>query len=102
LRIGEAAVGRETLENGIGIADCLTKLAIFYDREALRCAKARAYFAAAVLQAAALEAMLHSMWPLFPEQVKKTTVHKGWKLKTKRNRFLKFKFAHLIKIAKEL
>ncbi len=86
----------------MGISDRLTKLAAFYDREALRCAKARAYFAAAVLQAAALEAMLHSMCSLYPEEVKKTTVYKGWKFKTKRNRFLEFKFAHLINIAKEL
>ena len=84
------------------ITERLTKLAIFYDGEARRCAKSRAYFAASVLQAAALEAMLHSMCSLYPEQVKKTIVYKGWKFKTKRNSFLEFKFVHLIKIAREL
>ena len=84
------------------ISDRLTKLALFYDREATRCAKGRAYFAASVLQAAALEAMLHGMCSLYQNEVKKTSVYKNWKFKTKRNKFLEFKFAHLIKIAKEL
>lgn len=101
-KIEGLSIDKEVLGKDMEISDRLTKLAAFYDQEALRCAKARAYFAAAVLQAAALEAMLHSMCSLFPEQVKKTTVYKGWKFKTKRNRFLEFKFAHLIKIAREL
>ncbi len=84
------------------IDERLVKLAVFYDKEALRCAKARAYFAATVLESAALEAMLYGMCALFLEDVKRTSVYKNWKFKTKRNRFLEFKFAHLIKIAQEL
>jgi NurA-like 5'-3' nuclease len=84
------------------ISDRLVKLAVFYDREALRCANARAYFAATVLESAALEAMLYGMCSLFSDDVKRTTIYKNWKFKTRRNRFLEFKFSHLIKIAKEL
>lgn len=84
------------------ITDRLGKLASFYHREAKKCLKGKAYLAACVMQGSALEASLQSMCFLFPEEVKKTTVYKKKKFRTKRNKALEFKFYELINIADEL
>jgi len=80
----------------------LAKLAVFYDREAGRCLRGRAYHAACVMQAAALEAFLQAMCFLYPEDVKKTTVCRRKRFRTKRSRALEFKYHELINIADEL
>lgn len=87
---------------GMDISDRLGKLAIFYHREAGRCARGRAYLAACVMQGAALEAWLQAMCFLYPEHVKKTTVYQKKKFRTKRNKALEFKYYELINIADEL
>jgi hypothetical protein len=87
------------------ISDRLSKLAIFYDREARKCVRGRAYLAGCVMQGAAQEALLHSMCFLFPDDVKKTTVyHKKEKrgFRRKRNKALEFNYTQLINIADEL
>jgi hypothetical protein len=84
------------------IADRLSKLALFYHREASRCERGRAYLAACIMQGAALEALLHGMCFLYPNDVKKTTVYHKKKFRTKRNRALEFKYYELINIADEL
>jgi len=86
----------------MGISDRLIEVANHYHREARKCAKARAYLAACVMQASALEAGLHAMCFLFPEQVKKSTVYQKKKFKRKRSRALDFKYYELINIADEL
>jgi len=55
------------------ISDRLSKLAVFYHREAKKCTKGKACLAACVMQGAALEASLHTMCSLYPAQIKKTT-----------------------------
>lgn len=84
------------------ISERLSKLAIFYDREATKCVQGRAYLAACVMRGAALEASLHAMCFLYPERVKKTTVYQRKRFRTKRNKALEFKFYELINIADEL
>ena len=84
------------------ITDRLGKLANFYTREAQKCLKGHAYLAACVMQGAALEARLQAMCFLFAPAVKKTTVCQRKRFRTKRNRFLEFKYYELINIADEL
>jgi hypothetical protein len=84
------------------ITDRLGNLARFYDREASKCIKGRAYLAACVMQGAALEANLQAMCFLYPEHVKKTTVYQKKRFRTKRNKALEFKYYELINIAAEL
>ncbi len=84
------------------ISDRLGKLAGFYDLEARRCVRARAYLAACVMQGAALEAALQAMCFLYPERVKKTTVYQKKRFRRKRNKALDFKYHELINIADEL
>jgi hypothetical protein len=84
------------------ISERLTKLAQFYDKEAIRCKRGRAYLAACVMQGAALEAMLQAMCFLYPSELKKTSVYKKKHFRTKRNKALEFKSYELIKIADEL
>jgi hypothetical protein len=59
----------------VNISDRLMQLMGTYHREARRCVRARAYLAATVMQVAAFEAGLHAMCCLYPEEVKKTTIH---------------------------
>jgi len=66
------------------ISDRLGKLARFYDREARKYVKGRAYLAACVMQGAALEASLQSMCFLFPEHVKKTPTYQKKRFRKKR------------------
>lgn len=85
--------------------DRLGKLANFYKREADKCLRGRAYLAACVMQAAALEAFLQAMCFLYPEDIKKTTVYQKKKkngFRRKRNKALDFKYFELINIADEL
>jgi len=84
------------------ISDRLTKLALFYHREAKKCVKGRAYLAACVMQGAAMEASLHTMCFLYPEQIKKTTVYQKKKFRRKRSKALDFRYYELINIADEL
>jgi hypothetical protein len=84
------------------ISDRLGKLATFYHRRACKCSRARAYFAASVMQGAALEAALQAMCFLYPNEVKKTTVYQRKKFEGKRNKALEFNLYQLIKIAEEL
>jgi len=84
------------------ISDRLGKLAGFYQREARKCARARAYFAASVMQAAALEAALQAMCFLYPEHVRKATVYQRKKFVGKRYKALEFNLYQLIKVAEEL
>jgi hypothetical protein len=53
------------------------------------------------MQGAALEANLQAMSFLYPEDVKKTTVYRKKKFRTKRNKALEFKYYELINIAAE-
>jgi hypothetical protein len=86
----------------VEISDRLGKLAGFYDREAKKCLKGRAYLAACVMQGAALEAALHAMCFIYPQEVKRTTVYQRKKFRRKRNKALDFKYYELINIADEL
>lgn len=84
------------------ISDRLTRLAVLYDKEATKCAKARAYLAACIMQASALEAMLLGMCFLFPAEVKRTaTYNKRKRFRRKRSKALDLTFEELIKIADE-
>jgi hypothetical protein len=80
----------------------LVKLAVFYDREAGRCIRGRAYHAACVMQAAALEASLQAMCFFYRAQLNNTTVYRKKRFRTKRNKALEFKYYELINIADEL
>lgn len=84
------------------ITDRLGKLANFYHREARKCIKGRSYLAACVMQGAAFEARLQAMCFLYSNEVKKTTVYKRKRFRTKRNKALEFKYFELINIADEL
>jgi hypothetical protein len=84
------------------ISDRLTRLAMFYDKEAGRCAKGSAYLAACVMQTSALEAMLQGMCFLFPRDVKRSTAFQRKKFRRKRSKALDFTLNELVKIADEL
>ncbi len=87
------------------MSERLQKTARLYHLEAGKCLQGKAYLAACVMQAAALEGLLQAMCCLYPEDVKKTAVYQK-KLKRgfqrKRNRALDFKYVELINIASEL
>jgi hypothetical protein len=76
-------------------------LATYYAREARKCSKGKAYFAATIMQVSAFEAALQAMCFLYPEPVKKTTVYQKKRFRTKRNKALEFKLHELINIAAE-
>ena len=89
----------------MAISDRLITVVNFYHREARKCVRGRAYLAACVMQAAALEGGLQAMCFLYPEDIKKTTVYqrkakRGFR--RKRNKALEFKYVELINIADEL
>jgi hypothetical protein len=84
------------------ISDRLGGLARFYDLEAARCAKGRAYLAACAMKASALEALLQAMCFLYADEVKKTSVYQDKKFKSKRYRALEFRLYDLINIADQL
>lgn len=77
-------------------------MSLFYHREAERCASKRAYFAACILTAAALEAILLSMCYIEDRTVRRTAIYKQKRFKSGRNRFLEFNLYQLIGIAAEL
>ena len=60
----------------VDTSDRLAKIALFYHREAERCADNGAYFAACVLSAAALEALLLSMCYVEDRAVRRTLIYK--------------------------
>jgi hypothetical protein len=82
--------------------DRLNHVAILYRREAHKCARAKAYLAAVIMQVAALEAMLQATCSLYPQDVKRTAVYRQKKFRRKRDRALEFSLYQLIKIAAEL
>jgi hypothetical protein len=84
------------------ISDRLTRLAIFYDKEASRCVQARPYLAACIMQTSALEAMLLGRCFLFSRDVKRTATYQKKKFQRKRSKALDFKLFELIEIADEL
>ena len=86
----------------MGISERLIKLAMFYDAEAVRCARGRAYLATCVMQGAALEASLQAMCFLYPTQIKRTTIYQKKRFRRKRNLALDFSFYELVGIADEL
>jgi len=86
----------------VNISDRLTLLALFYRREARKCAKERAYLAACIMQASMLEALLHAMCFLYPDQVRKTAIYQRKKFRRKRHKSLDFTLYELINIADEL
>src|SRR6266704_5159639 len=86
----------------MNISDRLGELAKFYDREARRCVKGRAYLAACVMQGAALEALLQAMCFLYPDDVRGTLVYQQKSFRSKRNKALEFTYYQLINIAAEL
>jgi hypothetical protein len=83
------------------ISDRLTRLAIFYDKEAAKCSRAQAYLAACIMQTSALESMLHGMCFLFPGEVKRTPTYQKKRFRRKRSKALEFTLNELIKIADE-
>jgi hypothetical protein len=83
------------------VSDRLTKLALYYDKEAHRCLKAKAFFAATVMQVAALEAMLQGMCFLFPDEIRCTNTYQKKRFRRKRYRSLEFTLKELIQIANE-
>lgn len=84
------------------ISDRLGKLARFYDREAAKCIRGRAYLAACVMQGAALEAALYAICFVYPNEVRGTRVHQRKKFRRKRYKVLDFTLSQLINIADEL
>lgn len=83
-------------------SDRLAKIALFYDREAKRCAAKRAYLAASILNGAAIEALLLSMCYVEDAAVRRTAIYKNKRFRSKRNRFFEFSLFQLINVAVEL
>ena len=83
------------------IADRLIELATFYNGEARRCATARSYLAACVMQVSALEAALQAMCFMYPQEAKQTTTFQRKRFKKSRYKALEFSLFELIKIADE-
>lgn len=84
------------------IVDRLSKLAGYYLQEARRCKKNRGFFAASVMEVAALEAVLQSMCFIYSNEIRKTTTFAKKKFRRKRYKALDFSLFELIKIAEEL
>jgi len=87
------------------ISERLQKAARLYHREAGKCLRGKAFLAACVMQAAALEGLLQAMCFLYPREIKKTTAYqrkakRGFR--RKRNKALDFNYSELINIAAEL
>jgi hypothetical protein len=86
----------------MAIADRLLEVARSYHLEGQRCAKAKAFLAATVLEVSALEALLQAMCCMYMRDVGKTTVYRGKRFRDRRNRALEFTLSQLIDIAAEL
>lgn len=76
----------------------LRKIAIRYEREALKCKSVRAYYAACIMLGAALEAILIQMCDLFQDEVKEAIARLEKKPK---GRFDRWGLDDLIKVAVE-
>lgn len=87
------------------ISERLQRAARFYHREARKCLRGKAFLAACVMQAAALEGLLQAMCFIYPGEIKKTTAYQKKQkrgFRRKRNKALDFNYAELISIAAEL
>ena len=84
------------------ISDRLIVIATFYNHEARRCAKSRAYLAACVMQVSALEAALQAMCFMYPQDVKRTPTFQRKRFRKSRYKALAFSLYELINIADEL
>jgi hypothetical protein len=84
------------------VSDRLGKIATFYNSEARRCLKSKAYLAATIMQVSALEAALQAMCFLYPQDVKRTTIFHRKRFRGARYRALEFSLFELINIADEL
>lgn len=82
-------------------SDRLGRVAECYYREAHKCARGKAYLAAIIMQAAALEAMLQAMCSLYPKDIKSTATYQRKRFRRKRDRALEFTLNQLINIASE-
>ena len=82
--------------------DRLGRLATFYQREAQKCARAKAHFGAVVMQTSALEAALQSICAIYIKDVKTTSVYQKKKFRSVRNKVLELRLDQLIRIADEL
>jgi hypothetical protein len=76
----------------------LSRLQLFYWKEAIRCEKAKAYLAGCVMLGSALEALLMNMIDLYADEVEKTGKIPVSKSKVKP--LLKWDLAELISVAK--
>ena len=83
-------------------SDRLNELMHYYQREARRCLRSKAYLAATVMQVAAFEAGLQAMCVLYPAEVRRTTTYAKKHFRGKRHRALEFSLHQLINIADEL
>jgi hypothetical protein len=87
---------------GMIITDHLTELFRFYRSEARKCVQAKAYCAAIVMEAAALEAVLQALCLLFPEDAQRTAVYRRKRFSRQRNKALELSLAQLINVGAEL
>ncbi len=83
-------------------SDRLIEVTTFYVAEARRCTKSRAYLAASIMEAAALEAALQAMCCIYPGDVKRTAVYRHKHFRGSRNKALEFSLNELINIAAEI
>ena len=84
------------------LSDRLLKVARSYHLEARKCAKAKAFLAATVLEVSVLEALLQGMCCLYMRDVAKTKVYQAKKFRGERNRALELSLNQLINVAGEL
>jgi hypothetical protein len=81
--------------------DNLLRIAVSYKRQAERCRQAKAYHAACILLASAVEALILAMFYCFNYQARKSTTYRYFK-KARGKSILFWDMFHLIKLAKEL
>ncbi len=95
-------MARKRMRQHNAASDRLLRAGTSYHREARKCLKAKAYFAASVMQMCVLEAGLQAMCSMYIDEVKKTSVYQKKKFERKRDRVLEFSFYQLINVAREL
>jgi len=95
-------MARKKMREHNATSDRLLRAGTSYHREAGRCLKAKAYFAASVMQMSVLEAALQAMCSMYIDEVKNTSVYQKKRFKRKRDRALELSLYQLINIAREL
>ena len=80
--------------------DDLLRIAVSYEQQARKCARAKAYHASSILLASAVEGLILAMFYCFPDQARNSRTYQS--LKKRKKNVLYWDLFQLVALAKEL